>query len=166
LTGILVIRNRQRAAAVDARFLRRIALGVLGQMGGSGAFELGIHLVGAREMARLNETHLHHAGATDVLAFDYRGGRQRRARGVPAPKLQGDIVVCVELAMAQARRYRTSWPAEAVRYVIHGLLHLAGHNDAAPAERRMMKRAEDRLLRRIADRFPLRKLARRPRLAS
>jgi ssRNA-specific RNase YbeY (16S rRNA maturation enzyme) len=45
-----------------------------------------------------------------------------------------------------------------VRYVIHGILHLLGHDDLEPVARRKMKRVEGRWLRDIARRFPLSKL--------
>jgi ssRNA-specific RNase YbeY (16S rRNA maturation enzyme) len=53
------------------------------------------------------------------------------------------------------------WQAEVVRYAVHGILHLLGHDDSHLAARRDMKRAEDRCLRSLASRFPLTKLARR-----
>ena len=78
--------------------------------------------------------------------------------------LHGEIFICVDEAVVQARRFRASWQSELVRYVIHGVLHLRGFDDLHPAGRRKMKREEDRLLREIALRFALSKLARRPRL--
>jgi ssRNA-specific RNase YbeY (16S rRNA maturation enzyme) len=36
---------------------------------------------------------------------------------------------------------------EALRYVVHGLLHLLGHDDATAAGRAAMRRLEDRYLR-------------------
>jgi ssRNA-specific RNase YbeY (16S rRNA maturation enzyme) len=52
------------------------------------------------------------------------------------------------------------------RYVIHGVLHLRGFDDLRPADRRKMKREENRLLKEIARLFPLSKLGTRPKLAS
>jgi rRNA maturation RNase YbeY len=79
-----------------------------------------------------------------------------------ARRLHGEIFVCLDEAVRQAQRFHTSWPAELMRYVIHGLLHLRGFNDARPAARRRMKREEDRLLRRVAGRFDLSRLAKPP----
>ena len=106
-------------------------------------------------MARINERFLQHEGSTDVITFDHAepGGMLNGAR-----KLCGEIFICVDDAVAQARVFRTTWPAELVRYAIHGLLHLAGHDDHEPAARRLMKRAENRLLRLVAAQFPLREL--------
>jgi rRNA maturation RNase YbeY len=109
-------------------------------------FELGLHFVNTAEMTRLNEAFLRHAGPTDVITFDHA---ERPAAG----RLHGEIFVCVDEAAAQARRFRTIWQAEVLRYVIHGTLHLLGYDDRLARARRKMKREEDRLLRTLLARF-------------
>jgi probable rRNA maturation factor len=148
----LVLRNRQRARRVDLAVLRRIAGALFAEFPRLPSYAVGIHLVGAREMARLNERHLRHEGSTDVITFGY-GPDAGAAVG-------GDIVVCLDEAAAQARRYHTSWPAELVRYVVHGALHLQGYDDQRPGSRRIMKREEDRLVRRLSRCFNFSELAR------
>ena len=162
----LVIRNRQRISRVNTRLLRTITKTALEELLGVENYELGIHLVAAPEMTHLNETFLKHAGPTDVITFDYVDraiaspspvGRERagvRARSL----LHGEIFICLDEALAQARRFRTTWQSEIVRYAIHGLLHLLGHDDLKPAARRTMKREEDRLHRLLAERFSFGKL--------
>ncbi len=86
-------------------------------------YELGVHLIGAGEMARLNETFLGHEGSTDVITFNHR-------EGAPAGKLYGEIFICVDDALVQARRFRVWWQAEVARYLVHGLLHLEGWDDS------------------------------------
>jgi probable rRNA maturation factor len=66
----------------------------------------------------------------------------------------------VDEAILQARRFRTTWQAEVMRYIIHGTLHLLGYDDLRMPARRMMKRQENRLLRRLAKDFPPASLAR------
>ena len=66
--------------------------------------------------------------------------------------------------MIQAARFRTTWPDELARYLIHGLLHLRGYTDTRPAARRRMKLAEDRLLRAMRRRFDLSKLRGKPKV--
>ena len=100
-------------------------------------FDLALRLVGATEMARINETFLRHKGSTDVITFDYAE--------TPA-SLHGEIFICLDDARAHARRFRATWQKEVARYVIHGVLHLLGHDDQRPAARRRMKREENRLL--------------------
>jgi rRNA maturation RNase YbeY len=160
----LTLRSRQGARRLDLPLARRITTTLLRGLMGLNDFDLGLLLVGAAEMARLNQTFLHHAGATDVLCFDYRqepGPPGRPLPGCPADSsasLHADIVVCVDEAAAQARRFRTTWQSELVRYIVHGILHLRGFDDRRPGQRRKMKRAEDRFLRQLARRFDLRRL--------
>jgi len=158
----LRLANRQRACRVDLRLLRRVAGTLLTERLPVQGCDLGVHLVAALEMTRLNETFVHHAGPTDVITFDYLPPASRQA---PRPfQLHADIFICVDEALVQARRFRTAWQSEVVRYLIHGLLHLLGYDDRTRANRGKMKRAEDRLLREMAARFPLSQFRRKPRI--
>ncbi len=185
MSGSLFFCNRQRTCKVDGRRFRRLTFALLRDYFNQKDWELCIHLVAEPEMARLNGQFLGHPGSTDVITFNYAenvGRASRLSRAVdPRPRpadsasgtrasssirdrrdaclaLQGEIFVCLDDAVAQARQYRTTWQAELVRYVIHGLLHLCDYDDAHPQARRRMKREEGRLLRGIAKSFSLPKL--------
>ena len=147
----LAIRNRQRTRAVNVRQLERMARILLTELLGVRDFELCVHLVRSTQMARMNAEFLKHSGSTDVITFDYHETAQR-------DRVAGEIFISVDDALAQARQFRTSWQSEIVRYVIHGVLHLRGFNDLKPAQRRIMKREESRLLRRIRRKFALKEL--------
>ena len=152
---------------MDLRLLRRIVAVLLEDLLGFEHAELGILIVGTPEIIRLNESFLHHAGATDVIAFDYSTAASLSRPSIERPgALHGEICVCFDEAVAQAHRFRTSWQAEVVRYIIHGVLHLQGFDDRRSADRRRMKIAEDRLVRRLAVRFPLSRLACKTKLRS
>jgi len=160
----VVISNRQRIKKINLRLLRHITRALLEELE-LGRVELGITLVGAPEMTRLNETFLRHAGSTDVLAFNYgNAGRAGSplpaagAHGVPRPALHGEIFICVNEALLQARRFSTGWQSEIVRYLVHGILHLLGFDDTNLRARRKMKLEENRLLRRLSHRFSLAQL--------
>jgi len=62
--------------------------------------------------------------------------------------------------MTQAKEFKSSWQAEVVRYVVHGVLHLLGYDDLKPALRRRMKREENRLMRLLEREFTFARLAR------
>ena len=147
------IANRQRTRAIDLRMLRRIVHTLLSELLQTGHAELGICLVASPEMTRVNEIFLRHVGSTDVITFDYSSHGSRFTDH--ASGLHGEIFVCVDEAVIQARRFRTSWQSESVRYIVHGVLHLLGFDDARPAARQRMKCEENRLLRGLKRRFPL-----------
>lgn len=157
MSNHLFIKNCQRAISLNTRFLRIITKTLLTEILLIDDFDLAVYIIGAPEMARLNEKFLHHDGSTDVITFDYADSPQY---------LHGEVFICIDDAIEQARQFRTSWPNEIVRYSIHGVLHLQGFDDVRAAARRRMKREENRLLREIARLFPLRKLAANSKLAA
>ena len=143
--GTIFVRNRQRRHRVDMRAFRKLARTLLDELLRQPYTELGVYVVGAPEMTRLNESFLRHRGSTDVITFDY-SEPPPKTESPPAP-LCGEIFVCLDEALIQARRFRTDWQTELTRYVVHGVLHLCGYDDHHPAARRRMKREENRLLR-------------------
>ncbi len=146
--SILQVRNRQRKQPVDVRQLRRLLATALTDELGVARYEVGVHLVGAREMTRLNETFLRHAGSTDVITFSHR-------ESASPTELHGEVFVCVDEAVELAPRFRSTWQAEVVRYAIHGFLHLQGHDDQTPGARARMKRTENRVMRTLRRRCEL-----------
>ncbi len=149
----LCLRNRQRVCPIDLRLFRRILRYVLQEHFDKGDHELCFHFVEAGEIARVHEEFLEHVGPTDVITFD---------QATEDRTLRGEIFICPEVAVAQAKQHRTSWQSELVRYAIHGLLHLQGHDDKRAESRRKMKREEDRLLNEVAKRFAIARLQRTP----
>jgi probable rRNA maturation factor len=143
--------NRQRTLALERPLLRLLARELLEDLLNRRDYELGVHFIGAVEMAGLNETFLGHHGSTDVITFN-----QQEDAGTH--KLCGEIFISVDDALVHARRFRVRWPLEMTRYLVHGVLHLVGYNDTDPISRRAMKRRENKLLKELSRRFALGKL--------
>lgn len=147
----LCLRNRQRVCPIDLRLFRRILRHALNDHFNATDYELCFHFVDENEMGQVNERFLQHVGATDVITFDHADG----SRG-----LHGEVFICPEVASAQAKEFQTSWQEELVRYAIHGLLHLQGHDDRSPALRKKMKREEDRIVHALTEHFAVSRLNR------
>jgi len=147
----LLLRNQQRACRVDRKYFSRIIESVLHEDLRREHYALAVYFVGAIAMARVNETHLRHDGPTDVIAFDYTDN-------VFPALLAGDIFLCVDEAVRQAPKYKTTWQSELVRYAVHGILHLCGYDDQKPAARKKMKSRENALMRQLASRFDFTRL--------
>lgn len=99
---------------------------------------LSIAFVSRRAIAALNQRHLGHAGATDVITFALD-------RPSPATPLVGDIYIAPDVVRRQATRYGVPAREELARVVVHGVLHAVGHDhpDGEARERsRMWKRQE------------------------
>ena len=152
----LVVRNRQRVRRVNTPLLRRVIRSLLADDFGTHDYQLCVHLVGMVEMARVNRQFLNHQGSTDVITFCHAGETEAQS------ELHGELFVCVDEAVLQAREFRATWQSEIVRYILHGILHLRGHDDKQAAARRRMKREENRRLRALARRFSFSKLERAP----
>jgi probable rRNA maturation factor len=71
-------------------------------------------------------------GPTDVITFHH-----------------GEIVIGAEVAERQAAEYGEPLAREILRYFVHGLLHLAGHEDADPAERAAMEAAQETIVAQL-----------------
>jgi probable rRNA maturation factor len=71
-------------------------------------------------------------GPTDVITFHH-----------------GEIVIGADVARRQAAEYGEPLGREILRYFVHGLLHLAGHEDADPAERAVMESAQEAIVSQL-----------------
>jgi probable rRNA maturation factor len=140
----VVIINRQRTKKIDARRLKLAAADLFTELNLTDG-ELGVNLVNARQMTLINEAFLKHAGSTDVVTFDHAD--KPFSKKCCAPEIHGELFICVDEAIIQARRFKTHWRSEIIRYLVHGVLHLLGHDDIKAAPRRSMKREENRLVR-------------------
>lgn len=88
--------------------------------------------------------------ATDVISFAY-DGREPDATGPASgghPPVRGDLLISLDRVHAQAKRFRVTPGTELARLVVHGALHLCGHDHARAAERKLMRTREESALRR------------------
>lgn len=85
----------------------------------------------------LNRRFLDHDFHTDVLAFDYA------EEGGPS---EGDIIVDLDTALERCHEFDSEFEDEALRYAIHGLLHIMGYSDKTRSDRKRMRALEDRYL--------------------
>ena len=119
------------------------------------AGHLDLFFVDREPMRELNHHHLSRDRPTDVLAFPLDGPALTPAAGSsvsgevglamapggPRPHL-GDVVVCPEVAREQAPDHAGTVEAELALLVVHGVLHVLGHDHAEPAQTRAMQNRE------------------------
>jgi probable rRNA maturation factor len=99
--------------------------------------ELSWLFVESRRMAYYNEKFLGHQGSTDVITFQY-------AQTAKKNSLCGDVLICMDETFAHARLFGTTPQSETLRYVIHSILHLQGFDDLTTADRKLMKKHENK----------------------
>lgn len=90
-------------------------------------------------MATLHERHAHEAGTTDVLAFVDQG----------AGGLEVDLAICHDEAQRRAAQLGHAGEDELALYLVHGLLHAAGHMDDTDAGCTRMRSAEAQVLQAL-----------------
>ena len=122
-----------RGSRADAGLIAKRARVALSSLGLSRS-ELSIALVDDREIARLNREWRSKRGPTDVLSFSLVEGDFSEHRG----GLLGDVVISIETAARQAAERRRGLDDELARLMVHGLLHLVGHDHEDDAEARVM----------------------------
>jgi probable rRNA maturation factor len=115
-------------AGVDEAALRELALALLEAEGVDGAWALGIEFVGESQMRALNAEHRELDEVTDVLAFPL-DGRDDLPDGLE--RQLGDVVICHAQARRQAGEAGVPPLDELRTLVVHGLLHLLGHDHEA-----------------------------------
>lgn len=154
--------DEQTDVAVDLERWQKLAINVLADQGVRGGTELSLFFVSQHDMAELNSEHMGKSGATDVLAFPIDGGEvlemingptgaSRGPDRPPAdrgdlPLLLGDIVICPEIAVAQAATHAGTIDDEFALLVVHGILHILGWDHDTVEKTSAMQARERELL--------------------
>jgi probable rRNA maturation factor len=158
--------DEQEAVDVDVDRWVRLARDVLVAEGVRGDAELSLLFVEEEAIAELNRRFMGADGPTDVLAFPIDdpavAGRWPDAgttgpdRDDPdpgdLPLLLGDVIVCPAVAARQAPAHAGTLEDELALLVVHGVLHVLGHDHAEPEEAAVMQARERALLQRFHQR--------------
>jgi probable rRNA maturation factor len=134
--------NRQRTIRFDLPWLRRFAPVALAECEGEGIIppgaplesleEIEVSIVPDRAIARVHRRFMKIPGPTDVITFEH-----------------GEIIIGAATAARHAREHGQRLEHELGLYIIHGLLHLNGHDDLAEPAASRMKETQSALLRRV-----------------
>jgi probable rRNA maturation factor len=108
--------------------------------------ELSVLLVDPGTIAVLHEKWLDLPGPTDVMSFPMDELRPGREGAPSGPGLVGDVVICPEVAAAQAVTAGHSTAEEVLLLLVHGCLHLLGYDHAEPEDETQMFALQRRLL--------------------
>jgi probable rRNA maturation factor len=94
--------------------------------------EMEVSLIDDSTIAEVHLQFMDIPGATDVITFDH-----------------GEIHISVETAHQQAIEFGNDFERELMLYIIHGLLHLAGYEDATESDRLRMDRLQQNILSKV-----------------
>jgi probable rRNA maturation factor len=123
--------QRAAAGAPSIALLRRFALAAA-----PARAAITLRIAGAAESKSLNGKFRRKKYATNVLSFPY-------ARG------SGDVVLCHPVIAREAKDQGKNLRAHYAHLVVHGVLHLRGHDHLRKREAARMERTEIRILRRL-----------------
>lgn len=136
LDGVRIPLSREKVAAIARAVLRaervRDAL-------------VSVTFVSNRSIRALNRRHLRRRGMTDVIAFGLG-----RASASPGPVV-GDVYIAADVARESARENAVPLREELTRLVVHGVLHVVGHEhpEGDGRTRSPMWRKQERLVQRL-----------------
>lgn len=119
--------------------LRRAARLALESAGERLRGEVSVTCLRPEEIARINREYLGREGPTDVIAFD-----------LGEEELLGDVYLSPDVAARAAREEGVELREELARLVVHGVLHVLGHDHPEDEARwgSPMYRLQERLVRR------------------
>lgn len=111
----------------------RDAVQAAARVGDCDDVHVGVRVTMDRAIHAVNRQFLQHDYPTDVISFPY---------DLSPPRVEGELVVSLETAMAQASDAGWSVKDEILLYIVHGTLHLVGFDDTADDVRVAMRQAE------------------------
>ena len=143
--------NNLTTVSVNEETLKRIVNEVLKGEKIKQEIELSIAFIGSGRMRKLNKKYRGKNRVTDVLAFPeseilfekFKIGPKKKIRGL------GEIVICLREVKKNAKRFSTSFEKELANVLIHGLLHLLGHDHEKEKEAKEMERKQNYYLKTI-----------------
>ena len=117
--------------------IKKIARIVLKELKVQKDTELSISFIDDVQMRELNRTYRNINRTTDVLSFPQREG--------PDFTLLGDIIISINTARRHADSYGVTFQEELKKLIIHGILHLLGHDHKKKKETQIMREKEKEL---------------------
>lgn len=160
--NIDVIVSRQKHFKVQAAIIKKISTAILDQMGLS-SWELCVKFVGKEEIKDLNKQYRSKDYATDVLSFPQaewkeplrvgeRGGSKKADSDIP---VLGDIVICLDIALENAEKIGQSIDREVCFLLVHGVLHLCGHDHEVEEEELLMLEDQRKIMESFSADLPV-----------
>lgn len=146
------VANEQSSRPVEVERWRSLAEATLAAEGVTQDAELSVQFVEEAAIATLNEQFLGHEGPTDVLSFPIEDDPGRAlagpgaGKGAEAPLLLGDVVIAPEVAWRNAPEHAGTYEDELALLLVHGILHLLGHDHEMEEEAEAMEARERALL--------------------
>lgn len=130
----LRVYNSQKDLKISKTSVRRLVVGLLDKLN-IVTEELIVHFVSEKRICQIHKDFFDDPSPTDCISFPID------------ETLLGEIFICPLTAISYAQKHGDDPYKEASLYLVHGILHLIGYDDIAPADRKIMKREEKRCMK-------------------
>ncbi len=97
---------------------------------------LEINFVDIKTIKEVNVSYMKHNYETDIVTLDYSQKIDR---------LDTELFISYDVACENSKKFKVTFNEELIRLVIHGILHVTGYDDISSAEKRKMKKVENKL---------------------
>lgn len=131
---------------VEVRCAAAARAALAGAESGPAGLEVSLVLADDAFVAELNETWRNRPGPTNVLSFPAAADT---GPAVPGPRLLGDVVIAFDTTREEAAGAGKPLADHLAHLVVHGVLHLLGHDHEDPADAAVMEAAETEILARL-----------------
>ena len=130
----LEVLDEQDELVVDRAKVRTVCEQILDDAGIRSG-KINVILVDSDTIQQYNRDFLQHDTPTDTISFPLE---DRRSEG----SLEGEVLACTEVAKSRAAEFSWTAEEELLLYVVHGMLHLVGFDDATPEQQTAMQEKE------------------------
>lgn len=149
--------DEQTFGDIDLSRWRLLSLATLTEEGIRGGVELSVMFIDEQAMADLNSQYMGKSGPTDVLAFPIDATELVISQGPGAithspsqsqydtsdiPLLLGDVLICPSVAHAQSATHAGTYDDELALLLVHGILHILGHDHEIEVDAQIMRNRE------------------------
>lgn len=112
--------------------------------------DISLRIVNETESADLNQRYRGKAGPTNVLSFPVTVDEDmpQELAAVCAQEL-GDLIICAPVVQREALEQGKTAEAHWAHMLVHGVLHLLGHDHDEPDEARIMEAHEIEILQKL-----------------
>jgi len=142
----IIVTNNQEKYPLRLRLAKSLIKKTLNILGLPENSLVSINFVGSRDMKYLNKKYFNRNGATDVIALGYQETKRGRVCRDLCGRYLGDIIICPDVAICNAKSYSKSFEYEISLYIVHGILHLLGYQDTRIIKRKKMQKKQEEVL--------------------
>jgi probable rRNA maturation factor len=143
----ITIINNQQAVKIPLKKTRLFIEKALEGLSLPGNTQASFSFVDSTQIKKLNKRYFKKDKATDVITLGYKKTRAFNAY----EEYLGDVIICPVIARENAKLYGKSFLYEFYLYITHGLLHLLGYSDISARAAAKMKRAQERVLKKVCE---------------